>query len=37
MDAGFAEDIDEDIVKEKLNANAPIGIKIFEVIKIKDE
>lgn len=37
MDAGFAEDIDENIVKEKLNASAPMGIKVFEVTKIKDE
>lgn len=37
MDAAFDEDIDENIVKEKLNASAPIGIKVFEVAKIKEE
>lgn len=37
VDAYFEEEIDENIVKEKLNGSAPMGIKVFEVRKIKDE
>lgn len=37
VDAYFEEEVDENIVKEKLNFSAPSGIKIFEVVKIKDE
>lgn len=36
MDLNFEEETDEDEIKEKLNKNAPMGIRIFEVEKIKD-
>lgn len=37
VDAYFEAEIDENIIKEKLNDSAPMGIKVFEVKKIKDE
>jgi len=37
LDAPFEEEIPELKVKEALNNSAPPGIKIFEVVKIKDE
>ena len=37
MDAAFEEELDESVIKEKLNASAPVGIKIFEVKKVKEE
>ena len=36
MDLYFEEEVLEDHIKEKLNKNAPMGIRIFEVEKIKD-
>lgn len=37
MDAAFEEELDEELIKEKLNASAPSGIKVFEAKKIKEE
>jgi len=37
MDVAFEEELDENIIKEKLNASAPVGIKVFEAKKIKEE
>lgn len=37
MDAYFEEEVDENIIVEKLNASAPMGIKVLEAKKIKDE
>lgn len=37
MDAAFEEEIDENIIIEKLNASAPMGIKVFEAKKVKEE
>ncbi|MBV7273064.1 DUF2344 domain-containing protein [Clostridiaceae bacterium UIB06] len=37
MDIAFEEEVNEDIIKEKLKASAPAGIKVFEVVKIKEE
>lgn len=37
MDVGFEEEIDENVIKEKLNASAPAGVKVFEAKKIKEE
>lgn len=37
MDAYFEEEIDENIIIEKLNESAPMGIKVLEAKKIIDE
>lgn len=37
MDAAFEEEIDNEIIKDKLNSSAPMGIRIIEVVKIKEE
>lgn len=37
MDVAFDEEVEENMIKEKLNASAPMGIKVFEVTKIKEE
>ncbi|MCH5138191.1 DUF2344 domain-containing protein [Clostridiaceae bacterium UIB06] len=37
MDAAFEEELDENLIIEKLNASAPSGIKVFEAKKIKEE
>lgn len=37
LDVAFDEELDEDIIKERLNSSAPMGIKIFEAVKIKEE
>jgi radical SAM-linked protein len=37
MDASFETELNEDMIKEKLNDSAPMGIKVFEAVKIKDE
>lgn len=36
MDLNFEEETDENEIKEKLNENAPMGIRVFEVNRIKD-
>ncbi|MGE5629085.1 MAG: TIGR03936 family radical SAM-associated protein [Solirubrobacterales bacterium] len=37
MDASFEEEVNEQTIKEALNRYAPPGIKIYEVVKIKEE
>ncbi len=37
MDASFTEEVPEENIKEALNRVAPGGIKIYEVVKIKEE
>lgn len=37
MDVAFEEELDEELIKEKLNASAPAGIKVFEAKKVKEE
>lgn len=36
IDVAFQEEVDEELIKDKLNSNAPVGIKIFDVKKIKE-
>lgn len=36
MDVVFTEEIDESYTKKALNENMPSGIKVFEVIKVKE-
>lgn len=37
LDAAFDEELDESTIVEKLNSSAPMGIKVFEAVKIKEE
>ncbi|WML35687.1 TIGR03936 family radical SAM-associated protein [Clostridium sp. OS1-26] len=37
LDAAFDEELDESTIVEKLNLSAPMGIKVFEAVKIKEE
>ncbi|MBC2580632.1 TIGR03936 family radical SAM-associated protein [Clostridium sp. DJ247] len=37
MDVAFEEEIDNNIIKDNLNSSAPMGIRIIEVVKIKEE
>lgn len=37
MDVEFKEEVNENIIKEKLNASTPLGIKILEVVKTKEK
>lgn len=37
MDVAFEEELDEKLIVEKLNASAPVGIKVFEAKKVKEE
>lgn len=37
MDMGFTEKLDEEYIKEKLNANVPRGIKIHEVVFVPEK
>lgn len=36
MDVVLTEELDENYIKDALNGNMPSGIKVFEVVKIKD-
>lgn len=36
MDICFKNEVDENEIKSRLNQNAPLGIKIYDVIRIKD-
>lgn len=37
LDVAFDEELDESTIVGKLNSSAPMGIKVFEVVKIKEE
>lgn len=37
LDVAFDEELDESTIVEKLNSSAPMGIKVFEAVKIKEE
>jgi len=36
MDVVLTEELDENYIKDTLNENMPSGIKVFEVVKVKD-
>lgn len=37
LDVAFDEELEESTITEKLNLSAPMGIKVFEAVKIKEE
>jgi radical SAM-linked protein len=37
MDLLFMEEIDVDFIKEKLNENSPRGIRVIDVIKVREQ
>lgn len=37
MDVEFSEEVDENYIKEQFNESAPMGIKIVDVVKVKDK
>ncbi|WP_415875906.1 TIGR03936 family radical SAM-associated protein [Clostridium sp.] len=37
MDVEFSEEVDEDYIKREFNENAPAGIKVLDVVKVKDK
>lgn len=37
LDIAFDEELDENTIRERLNSSAPMGIKVFEAVKVKEE
>lgn len=37
LDVAFDEELDENTIKDRLNSSAPMGVKVFEVVKVKEE